>query len=162
MVRGVIVKSIKDAIAIASTIIESAERELAWLVPAPMLAMAAPYNLDEKSKVLIQKGGRVRAITTISSPYVEIVRRHLELGEDVRHVEHYGEVFLLVADNKQSISSIHVNVEDLSADAKILAFWSQEPAYTEYLMSNFEQAWAQGVDAQKHISELLKEGTSQA
>jgi hypothetical protein len=152
----------KDAIAVASIIIQSAERELAWLVPAPLLAMGAPYNLEEKSKVLIQKGGRVRAITTISSPYVETVRRHLDIGEDVRHVEQYDEVFLLVADKKQSISSIHVNVEDLSVDAKILAFWSQEPTYAEYLMANFEEAWAQGVDAQKHISELLKEGTSQA
>jgi hypothetical protein len=57
MARGTIVKSIKDAIAVASTIIESAEREIAWLVPAPMLAIGAPYNIDEKSKVLIQKGG---------------------------------------------------------------------------------------------------------
>jgi hypothetical protein len=162
MVSGKIVRSVKDAIVVALTIIESAEREIAWLVPAPMLAVGAPYNIDEKSKVLIQKGGRVRAITTISSPYVETVRRHLDIGEDVRHVEEYEGVFFLVGDKKQSISSIHVNVEDLSVDDQVVAFWSGDPAFAEYLLSNFEQAWAQGVDAQKHISELLKEGTSQA
>ena len=86
----------------------------------------------------------------------------LTLAKTCATSEQYDEVFLLVADKKQSISSIHVNVEDLSVDAKILAFWSQEPTYAEYLMANFEEAWAQGVDAQKHISELLKEGTSQA
>ena len=72
MVRETIVESVKDAIAVGSTIIESAEREIAWLIPAPMLVMAAKYNV--KAKSLIQKGGRVRGITTISSPYVETVR----------------------------------------------------------------------------------------
>jgi hypothetical protein len=74
MVNESIVRSIKDAIVVASMIIGSAEREIAWLVPAPMLAVGAPYNIDEKSKILIQKGGRVRAITAISSTYVETVR----------------------------------------------------------------------------------------
>jgi hypothetical protein len=140
MARGTIVKSIKDAIAVASTIIESAEREIAWLVPAPMLAIGAPYNIDEKSKVLIQKGGRARAITSISPPYVETVRQHLDFGEDVRHVEKYDGVFFLIGDKTQSISSIHVNAEDLSVDDTIVAFWSQDPTYAGYLLSNFEQA----------------------
>jgi hypothetical protein len=162
MVSATLVKSIKDAIAVASTIIESSEREIVWLVPAPMLAMGAPYNIDEKSKVLIQKGGRARAITAISSPYVETVRQHLDMGEDVGHVEHYDGVFFLIGDKTQSISSIHINVEDLSVDDQIAAFWSRDPTYAEYLLLNFEQAWAQGVDAQERIDELLKEGLSQA
>jgi hypothetical protein len=141
MTTGTIIDSVKDAISVSKNIIESAERDIAWLVPAPMLAMGAPYNIDEKSKVLIQKGGRVRAITAISSPFVETVRRHLDIGEDIRHVDHYEGVFFLVADKKQSISSFHVNVEELSFDDRIVAFWCEAPSYAEYLLSHFDQAW---------------------
>jgi cyanophycinase-like exopeptidase len=73
------------------------------------------------------------------------VRQHLDFGEDVRHVEKYDGVFFLIGDKTQSISSIHVNTEDLSVDDTIVAFWSRDPTYAGYLLSNFEQAWAQGV-----------------
>jgi hypothetical protein len=76
------------------------------------------------------------------------VRQHLDFGEDVRHVEKYDGVF--------------VNTEDLSVDDTIVAFWSRDPTYAGYLLSNFEQAWAQGVDARERISELLNEGPLQA
>ncbi len=68
---------------------------------------------------------------------------------------------MLIGDNKQSISSLRINVEDLSADDQIVAFWSKEQSYAEYLLSRFESAWTKGVDAQKRISELLKEGADQ-
>jgi hypothetical protein len=116
MVSETIIESVKDAIAVASSIIESAEREIAWLLPAPMLVMGAQYNV--RSKGLIQKGGRVRGITTISSPYVKTVSELLDIGVDVRHVENYTGSFMFVADKSQSISSIHLNVQDLSIDDK--------------------------------------------
>jgi hypothetical protein len=46
MVNELIFRSMKNAIAVASMIIGSAEREVAWLVPAAMLAVGAPYNID--------------------------------------------------------------------------------------------------------------------
>jgi len=152
MVRETIIDTVKDAIAVTSTIIESAERELAWLLPAPMLVMGAQYNI--KSKGLIQKGGRVRGITTISSPYVETVRELLDMGVDIRHLENYTGSFMLIADKSQSISSIHLNVEDLSLDDKIVAFWTDDADYAEYLLANFETVWAESTDAQKRINEF--------
>ena len=162
MAKQTIVESVKDALAVGSGIIESAEKEVAWLLPPNLLVFADQYDITSKSKTLIENGGRVRGVFHISSPYVELARSRLDIGENVRHVDQYDGVFFLVGDKTQSISSIHVNQEDLSVDDPAVAFWSQEPTYAEYLMSNFEQAWAQGVDAQKHISELLKEGTAQA
>jgi hypothetical protein len=152
MVRETIIDTVKDAIAVASTVIESAERELAWLLPAPMLVMGAQYNI--KSKGLIQKGGRVRGITTISPPYVETVRELLDTGVDMRHLENYTGSFMLIADRSQSISSIYLNVEDLSLDDKIVAFWTDDADYAEYLLANFETVWAESTDAQKRIHEF--------
>jgi hypothetical protein len=80
----------------------------------------------------------------------------------VRHVEHYDGVFFLIADKTQRISAIHINAEELSVDDTVVALWSRDPIYVEYLLSNFEQAWAQGVDSQERIDELLRVGPSQA
>jgi hypothetical protein len=152
MVSETIIESVKDAIAVVSSVVESAEREIAWLLPAPMLVMGAQYNVG--SKDLIQKGGRVRGITTISSPYVKTVSELLDAGVDVRLVENYTGSFMLVADSSQSISSIHLNVQDLSIDDKIVAFWTDDPDYAEYLLSSFETVWAEATDAKKRISEF--------
>ena len=129
MVTETIVESVKDAIAVASTIVESAEKEIAWLLPAPMLVMAAQYNVQSKS--LIQKGGKVRGITTISSRYVETVSKLLESGVDVRHTQNYTGSFMVVADKSQSVSAIYLNVEDISLDDKIVAFWTDDPDYAD-------------------------------
>lgn len=162
MAKGTIVESVKDALAVGSGIIESAKNEVAWLLPPNLLVFADQFDITSKTKTLIENGGRVRGVFHISSSYVELARSCLDIGEDLRHDDQYEGVFFLVADRTQSISSIHVNQEDLLVDDPVVAFWSEEPAYAEYLLSNFEQAWAQGVDAQERIQELLKEGPSHA
>jgi hypothetical protein len=152
MESGTIIESVKDAIAVASGIIESAEKDLAWLVPAPLLVIADKYNLKEKSKVVMQNGGRIRGITSISSPYVDAVRELVFAGEEVRSVQNYSGVFMLIGDKNQSISSIKVLAEDLSLDDKIIAFWTDNVDYVEYLLSIFETVWQEATDAQEVLS----------
>jgi hypothetical protein len=154
MTNGTIIESIKDAIAVASTIIESAEKEVSWLVPAPLLVLAARFSLNEKSNMLIKKGGRVRGITQISQSYVGVVSELIDIGICVRHVELYSGAFMVVGDCTQSISAIDVNVKDLSLDDKIVALWTENPDYAEYLLSSFDRTWAEATDAQKRIQEL--------
>ena len=154
MASGTIIESVKDAIAVASTIMESAEKEILWLLPPAMLVFGAQYGLDEKSKMLIEKGGRVRGVTAISGTYRDIVRKHLEIGEDVRHVDQYRGAFMLVADKRESISSLNVSIEDLSLDDPLVAFWTDDSSYAEYLISTFEDAWKEAVDAKKRFQEL--------
>jgi hypothetical protein len=154
MTNGTIIESIKDAIAVASTIIESAEKEVSWLIPAPLLVLAARFSLNEKSRMLIKKGGRVRGITQISPSYVGVVSELIDIGIGVRHVEQYTGAFMVVGDCKQSISAIDVNVKDLSLDDKIVALWTENPDYAEYLLSSFDRTWAEATDAQKRIHEF--------
>jgi hypothetical protein len=154
MVSGTIIESVKDAVVVALGIIESAEKEVAWLAPAPLLAIATKYGLNEKSKVLMQKGGRIRGITSISSPYVNAVRELIYIGEEVRNVQKYVGEFMLVGDRSQSISSINVPAEDISLDDKIVAFWTDNPDYAEYLLSIFETVWQEASDAQDVLAEL--------
>ena len=162
MAKGTIVESVKDALAVALSIIESAQIETVWLLPPEMLVFAAQFRLTSKSKMLIQNGGRVRGVFSISSPYVEVARSLLDIGENVRHVDAYEGVFFLVGDKKQTISSLHVRTRDLSIDDQIVAFWSKDPNYAEYLLSHFELAWMQGIEAEQRIRELQERGVQEA
>jgi len=154
MASGTIIESIKDAIAVASTILESAEKEVSWLVPAPLLVLAAHFSLNDKSRVLIQKGGRERGITQISPSYIAAVSELIDIGILVRHVEQYSGAFMVVGDCRQSISAVDVNVKDLSLDDKIVALWTENPDYAGYLLSIFDRTWTETTDARKRIQEL--------
>ncbi len=138
----------------ASTIIESAEKEVCWLVPAPLLVLAAHFNLNDKSRVLIQKGGQERGITEISPLYIEAVSAVIDIGVDIRHMERYGGTFMVVGDGRQSISSMDINAQDLSLNDNIVAFWTENPDYAAYLLSSFESTWAEATNAQKRMEEL--------
>jgi hypothetical protein len=157
MAKGTIIESVKDALAVGSNIIESAKSEIVWLLPLSIVIFAAQYGIPNKSKTLIEHGGHIKSIFHISSQYVELAQSLLDIGENLRHLDQYEGVFFLVGDKKQSISSIHVNVEDLSLDDRIVAFWSETPTYAEYLLTHFDQAWAQGVGAQDRLNELLEQ-----
>jgi hypothetical protein len=160
MTDGTIITSVTDAIAVISQIVESAQNEVVWLVPRPSLAYALQYNIIENSKVLTQRGVRIRGIVDFSHPYIDIIRKLLDAGQDVRHSDKYQAVFMVVADTK-SISSMGIDAESLSLDTPVVALWSDDPTYAEYLMSNFETAWEQAVPATQRIEELLKEGPPQ-
>jgi len=157
MAKGTIIESVKDALAVGSNIIESTKNEVVWLLPPSMVVFAAQYGIPKKSKTLIEHGGHIRSIFHISSQYIEFAQSLLDIGENLRHLEQYEGVFFLVGDNEQSISSIHVNPDEISLDDRIAAFWSQAPTYAEYLLTHFDQAWAQAVDAQERLNELLKQ-----
>lgn len=89
MAKKIIIESVRDAIAVGSTIMESATNEVIWLLPPAILGFGAQYGLDKKSKMLIEKGGRVQGLTQISGAYLDVVREHLNIGEDVRHLDQY-------------------------------------------------------------------------
>jgi hypothetical protein len=105
--------------------------------------------------MLIQKGGRVRGIADFSYQYIGERREILDKGTDVGHFLQYIGIFMLVGDRRGSISSMNVSAENLSIDTPVVALWSKDPTYAEYLMSTFETAWEQSNQAN-----ALTHGTS--
>ena len=158
MADGIIITSVTDALAICSSIIESASNEVAYLSPPSLLVLASQLGLREKIKLLIQKEARVRGIADFSYQYISEMRELLDIGTDVRHISQYQGIFMLVGDGRESISSMSIDVESLSIDTPLIALWSDDPTYAEYLMSTFEMAWEQSIPAAQRIEELLKEG----
>ncbi len=158
MTDGTIITSVKDAIAVGSAIVESVENEVVWLIPRPTLVYASQYDLIEKFTTLIQKGILIRCISDISYGYIDCTRELLDIGEDVRHSDRYRGIFMIVRDNKESLSSMSVDATNLSINDSVVALWSNDATYAEYLMSTFELAWEQAISAAQRIEELLNEG----
>jgi hypothetical protein len=89
---------------------------------------------------------------------VERVRKRLDFGEDLRHSDRFHEVFLCIGDKQQSISAINLGVQEYTLDTPVTAFWSDSPAYAEYLLTSFENVWSEAVPAEVRIKELLEQG----
>jgi len=154
MAKGIIIESVKDALAAGSNILESAEKEVVWLLEPAILALSFQFDIPNKSKMLIEKGGRVRGITKISGTSFDVARRLLDNGEELRLIDQYQGALMLVGDKKESISSINVNMEDVSIDDPLVAFWTDDQAYADFLIATFETAWNEAVDEEKRLREL--------
>jgi hypothetical protein len=154
MAKGTIINSVKDALAVGSSIIESAKNEIVWLLPPEMLIFSDQFGLTNKCQTLIENGGRVRGITKITSVYSKVIQRLVDIGEEIRHVDRYQGAFMVVGDKKESISSIYLDLEGLSLDDALRAFWTDNQSYTDYLMSTFDFEWNGALDAKKILLEL--------
>jgi hypothetical protein len=154
MAEKIIIESVTDALAVGSSIIESAKNEIVWLLPPEMLIFSDQFGLTNKCQTLIENGGRVRGITKITNVYGKVIQRLVDIGEEIRHVDHYQGAFMLVGDKKESISSIYLDLEELSLDDALRAFWTDNQSYTDYLMSTFDFEWNGAVDAKKILLEL--------
>jgi hypothetical protein len=154
MAEKMIVESVTDALAVGSSIIENAKNEIVWLLPPEMLVFSAQFGLSKKLKTFIEDGGRVRGITRASTTYSKFIQELVDFGEEVRHVDRYQGAFMLVADKKESISSIYLDLEELSLDDELRAFWTDNKEYADYLLSTFDFEWTGAVDMKKKLLEL--------
>ncbi len=154
MAEKIIIESVTDALAVGSNIIESAKNEIVWLLPPEMLIFSEQFGLTNKCQTLIENGGRVRGITKITGVYSKVIQRLVDIGEEIRHVDRYQGAFMVVGDRKESISSIYLDLEGLSLDDALRAFWTDNQSYTDYLMSTFDFEWNGALDAKKILLEL--------
>lgn len=145
-----------DALAICSNIVEDANNEVIFLSPPSLLIFTSQFGLFERIKMLTGKKIAVRGITDFSYGYIETMREILNIDVDLRHVSQYRNMFMLVGDRRESICSLSIVTSNLSIDTPLIAFWSDDPTYVEYLSSVFEQAWTQATPVAQRIEELLK------
>ncbi len=153
---GTILSNVEDTVAVILGIIESAQREVVFLLPPTLLSIGGTYDTVEIAKRFIQHGGVLRGITTISPANIEEVQMRLNVGEDLRHSDQIHEVFMVVGDKQSSISMINVGTEEYALNDPITAFWSESPVYAEYLLASFENVWSQAFPAAQRIRELIE------
>jgi len=159
MAFGKTIGTVKDAVAVVAQLIDTAQNEIAFIIPPAGLGLAAQFSfLTEGAKKLVQNGGRVRGITDISYYYANAARNLLDVGQDVRHSGEVQEVLMFVCDRKESISSINAGRQEFRLYDPLVAFWSDDESYAEYLLSTFETAWTRSIPATTRFKELADEG----
>ncbi len=161
MPSGLVINGVKDALAVAEEILESAQEEVVWLIPASINSLSIGYDFVEKIRAFVQRGGVSRGVVPISRANVEEIQLFTDVGEDIRHSDDAQELFMYVGDRRESISSINVGIHDFTLDTPAISFWSQSPTYAEYLLASFENVWSQAVPARERIQELLEQGMKQ-
>jgi hypothetical protein len=157
MPNGTVITSVKDVLAAALGIVESAQEEVVWVIPASINTLSLTYGGVEKIKAFIQKGGSSRGVVQISPANITEIQLFLDAGEDIRHSDEGHEVYMFVGDKRHSISSLNIGVKEFILDTPVTAFWSDSPAYAEYLVTSFERVWSEAVPAAQRIKELLEE-----
>jgi len=156
-----ILKSVKDVIAAIMPSVASTEKEWLCVVPPIALVLASLYGIIEGTKKLVERGGRVRIITDISYPYIELAQQHLDIGTDMCHYDQYRGIMYTVFDRKSAISAISADISHVSLNEPLSAIWTDDLTYADYLVSTFELLRRQSVPAAQRIEELLKEGPPQ-
>jgi HTH-type transcriptional regulator, sugar sensing transcriptional regulator len=156
-----IIKSIKGLIAVAMPLIDPMQKE--WLIAAPayLTVVASLFGVNDAAYEFIKRGGKVRAIVDISYQVIGPVREMIAIGEEVRHIDQHGIMFV-VFDRRISISAINAEVKRISLNEPVSGLWTDDPAYAQYLASTFEVVWGQSVPAELRIQELLERGPPQA
>jgi sugar-specific transcriptional regulator TrmB len=124
-----IIKSTKELIAAVIPLLDSMQEE--WLLAVPGLAtvVASLFGINDAAAAFIQQGGKVRAIIDISYTFIDHVREMLSLGEEVRHIDRHGVMFV-VYDRKHSITPIHI-AASASLNAPMTALWTDDPVYAQ-------------------------------
>jgi hypothetical protein len=131
------------------------------VVPAETLVITSLFGINAEAKKLKELGGYAKGITDIAYADIAPAQEVLDIGEDLRHYPHYGEIYFAVVDKKHCVSAINVNIKRISLNEPISMIWTDDSTYADYLSSTFEMLWEQSLPVAERIQELLKRGPPQ-
>jgi sugar-specific transcriptional regulator TrmB len=151
-----ILKSMRDVMSMTLSNVASVEKEWVAVVPAILTVFSSLYVLEDDKK-FIDRGGKIRFITDITYPYVELIQQHLDIEIEVHHFDKYAGLLFCVFDGKISMSAINADLKRISLNEPVSVLWTDDPTYAQYLISTFELLWELSVPAAQRIKELLKE-----
>jgi sugar-specific transcriptional regulator TrmB len=157
-----VLKSLKEVVSIALPVVVSAEQEFLWLSNREGVEMSQLFGILEAEKEFIERGGTCRGIADVTYKIADIIRYHLDIGADVRHIDNYRGAYFGVFDRKTCISAINIDIEHVKLDAPLSMLYTDDPVFADYLVSTFEMFWEQGIPAEERIQELKKQGPPQA
>jgi sugar-specific transcriptional regulator TrmB len=156
-----ILESIRDVVGTALPVILSAKEEFLWLSNREGVEFGEAFGVVEAEREFIERGGQCRGIADVMYPLIDIIRHHLDIGADVRHLGDYRGAYYGVFDKQHCFSAINIDVKRLKLDEPLKMLYTDDPMYASYLISTFEMLWKQAIPAQQRIDELLEQGLQQ-
>ncbi len=156
-----VVKTLKEFLTIVTPLFTSLEAEMVGVVSDTAIVVNSQFGLAPLEQEFIQRGGKWRAVVDITYPIIPLVRELLGIGEEIRHSDQLGILFI-VLDRRVSISAINAELTRFSLDEPLIALYTDDPTYAQYLITTFELLWKQAVPAEERIQALLKQGPPKA
>jgi len=160
-----IIKSLREHVAITLSLINSTDSEIIAVVPQITSVVGSLYGWYEEAKKFIDRGGKIRIISDLSSRTIELAQQAIDIGIDGRVYDGYMGVMFNVYDRKTSqvtinMDRITINMDknSISLNQPLSILMTDDPTYAYYLISTFELLWEQAVPAAQRIEELLDEG----
>lgn len=146
-------KTVNESLASGEQLIRHAKKDIVC-IPPDTLNVAGHYGVLDTYGEARRRGVNVRLVINIRRDILSDVRKLIDDEIAVRHYPDYAGLRLLVADGRESLTSINVDIKRHSLDESVAAFWCDSPTYAQYLIHVFEMAWGQSVDAIGRIGEL--------
>jgi hypothetical protein len=136
-----VVTNLNNLLAISTAIIDAAQTTVVWLAPQSVMALFVRHGILASAKTFMERGDSMRGIIYDADPCVETIRELVRAGAEIRHMHHNPREFMLIGDGRESISSVNIEPEHLSFESPIVAFWTSDPDYAQWLLSAFETEW---------------------
>ena len=112
-------------------------------------------SFPDSYKIILDKykkgeGKGIRWITNIEEESLEIVKKFLDLGMQIRHVKNLPPLNFAVGDKE-----VNLTIEKMEGGKMIQSLiTSNEPTYVTHFYSIFEQLWNKGIEAQNRIRNI--------
>ena len=112
-------------------------------------------NFPDSYKIILDKYKKgeckgIRWVTNVEEESVEILKKFLNLGIQIKHVKNLPPMNFAVGDKE-----VNTTIEKMEGGKMIQSLiTSNEPTYITYFYSIFEQLWNKGIDAQDRIRNI--------
>jgi sugar-specific transcriptional regulator TrmB len=152
-----VIKGRANTLAAMEQLVKAAEERVVFISSLDGISMLSASGLLERFVDATSRGVRVRHITEILLRNIDSVRDALAGGIEVRHHDDYAGMRFLVADARESLTTITFDTLRHGKDAADTAFWTNSPEYAQYLEASFELLWDNSADALQRIDDVLAE-----
>lgn len=150
-----VIKGRSNTLAIMEQLVNAAESHIAFISSLVGISTLSSSGILEHCIDAVERGVRVRCVTEILPRNVSSAREALAGGIDVRHYDNYAGIRFLVADARESMTTIVFDELRHGKDAGDTAFWTNSPEYAQYLEASFELLWDATTDATQRIEAVL-------
>ena len=120
-----LLKSIKEVNSTAVPVMLSAKDEYLWVANRQGVEFGQAFGFFEAEKAFIERGGQIRGITDISYRLIDLIRRLLDIGSDIRHFGNYRGASFGVFDKKYCISAINIDAQRVKLDEPISMLYTR-------------------------------------
>jgi sugar-specific transcriptional regulator TrmB len=152
-----LVKTVGELVTTISQLINSAQTSI-FLVAHSQFNLFSMGGFQEHLRYAVARGVSVRVVLDIYPSNSLVAREYLSRGVELRHIDHYRGMTMIIADGKRSISLISPYLKTvLSLDENVAALWSDNTAQVKFLVSAFEMTWTQAINAEERINQQLQQ-----